>query len=180
CYRCGKKGHVVADCRTKLCDRCDGRGHTADVCPTAKEEAVLAVTSEVRAGVDDDDSSVHASAFKVEETGECSDVGSRMGKGESAWQVGDGATICDSEASTHMTPSADCMTNYRECNLKLRIADRSTRSIEGYGDIRVIFRSGNGLVDVLLKDSEASTHMTPSADCMTNYRECNLKLRIAD
>ncbi|CAN0522574.1 unnamed protein product [Laminaria digitata] len=21
CYRCGKKGHVAADCRTKLCDR---------------------------------------------------------------------------------------------------------------------------------------------------------------
>ena len=30
--------------------RCNGRGHTADVCPTAKEEAVMAVTSEVRAG----------------------------------------------------------------------------------------------------------------------------------
>ena len=75
-----------------------------------------------------------------------------MGEGESAWQVGDEAWICDSGASTHMTPSADCMSNYRKSNLKLRIADGSTRSIEGYGDIKVVFRSGNGLVDVLLKD----------------------------
>ena len=49
-----------------------------------------------------------------------------------------------------MTPSADCMINYRECNLKLRIADGSTRSIEGYGDISFVFRSGNGLVQALL------------------------------
>ncbi|CAN0513451.1 unnamed protein product, partial [Laminaria digitata] len=39
CYRCGQKGHVLADCKTKLCGRCNGRGHTADVCPTAKEES---------------------------------------------------------------------------------------------------------------------------------------------
>ncbi|CAN0523320.1 unnamed protein product, partial [Laminaria digitata] len=55
CYRCGKKGPVAADCRTRLCERCNGRRHTADVCPAAKEEAVLAVMSEVEAGVDDDD-----------------------------------------------------------------------------------------------------------------------------
>ncbi|CAN0429973.1 unnamed protein product, partial [Laminaria digitata] len=125
CYRCGKKGHVAADCRTKLCEMCNGRGHTADVFPTAKEEAVLAATSEVGAGVDDDDDSVHASAFKAEETGECGDVGSGMGEVESAWQVGDEAWICDSGASTHMTPSTDGMTNYRECNPKPRIGDGS-------------------------------------------------------
>ena len=98
----------------------------------------------IKAGATDDegDGSAQASAFKVEETGEC-------GTG-STWQVGDEAWICDSGASTHMTPSADCMLNYRECNLKLRIADGSTRSIEGYGDVRFVFRSGNGLVQVLL------------------------------
>ncbi|CAN0221367.1 unnamed protein product, partial [Laminaria digitata] len=90
CYKFGRKGHVAADCRMKLCDRCNGRGHTADVCPTAKEKAVLAVTSEIGAGVDDDDNS-------------CGSVGIGMGKGESAWQVGDKVWICDSGASTHMT-----------------------------------------------------------------------------
>ena len=44
------------------------------------------------------------------------------------------------------------MIYYRECNLQLLIADGSTRSIEGYGDINVIFRPGNCLVGVLLKD----------------------------
>ena len=77
-----------------------------------------------------------------------------MGEGESAWQVRDEAWLCDSGAPTHMTPSADCMINYRGCNLKLRIADGSTSSIEGYGDINFVFRSGNGLVQVLLTNVE--------------------------
>ena len=58
--------------------------------------------------------------------------------------------FCDSGASSYMTPSADCMINLIECDLKLRIADGSTRSIEGYGGIRFVFRSGKGLVQVLL------------------------------
>ena len=58
--------------------------------------------------------------------------------------------FCDSGASTHMTPSADCITNYRECNLKVCIGDGSTRSIERHGDINVVFRSGTRLVQVLL------------------------------
>ena len=42
------------------------------------------------------------------------------------------------------------MLKCQECNLKLRIADGSTRSTELYGDISVAFRSGNGLVPVLI------------------------------
>ena len=38
---------------------------------------------------DGDDSTVQASAFKAEETGECSGDLGKMGEGESAWQVGD-------------------------------------------------------------------------------------------
>ena len=48
CHRCGKKGHWRIDCTEELCSRCHGRGHAADVCPTSKEEAVLAAS-------DDDD-----------------------------------------------------------------------------------------------------------------------------
>ena len=76
----------------------------------------------------------------------------KKGEGESAWQVGDEAWLCDSGASTHMTPSAYGMINYIECNLKLRIADGSTRTIQGHGDIKFVFRSGNGLVRVTLTD----------------------------
>ena len=72
-----------------------------------------------------------------------------MEEGESTWQVGDEAWICDSGASTHMTPSADAgFTSER--NIKLRITDGTTRSHEGYGDINFVFRSGNGLVNALL------------------------------
>ena len=128
CYRCGKKDHWKADCTAKLCsrcqgrahtadacpvsaekrcNRCNGRGHAADVCPSSKEEAVLAVSNN-----DCDDGTVLASAFKVKETGECSDIVG--GIGESAWQVGAEAWLCDSGASTHTTPSADGLLNYRE------------------------------------------------------------------
>ena len=103
----------------------------------------MEVASEVGARDDDQEkATVQASAFKAEEAGK---NGEGSGEGEPAWQVGDEAWIYDSGASTHMTPSADRMINYRECNLKLRIADVSTRSIKGYGDISVVFRSGNGL-----------------------------------
>ena len=103
CYRSGKKGHWKADCTEELCSRCQGRGHAAnvcpacaekrcsrcngrvhaaDICPSSKEEAVLAVSND-----DVDDGTVQASASKAEEAGECSDALSRMGEGESAWQV---------------------------------------------------------------------------------------------
>ena len=145
CHTCGKKGRWRVDCTEELRSRCHGRGYAADVCPTSKEEAVLAASDG-----DDDYDTVEASAFKARETGECSNVSGKKGKGESAWQVGDEAWLCDRGASTHTTPSADGMINYRECNLKLRIADGSTRTIEGYGDINFVFRSGNGLVQVTL------------------------------
>ena len=102
--------------------------------------------------VDDDSGAVEASAFKSRETGKCSNVSGKKGEGESAWQVGDEAWLCDSGASTHMTPLADGMTNCRECSLKLCIADGSTRTVEGYGDINFVFRSGNGLVRVSLSN----------------------------
>ena len=99
---------------------------------------------------DYDYDTVEASAFKARETGEWSNVSGKMGEGESPWQVGNEAFLCGIGASTHMTPSADGMVIYRECNFKLRIADGSTRTIAGYGDIHFVFRSGNGLVRVTL------------------------------
>ena len=49
CHTCGKKGNWRIDCTEELCSRYYGRGHAADVCPTAKEEAVPAASD------DDDD-----------------------------------------------------------------------------------------------------------------------------
>ena len=136
----------------KLCSRRNRRGYTADICPTSKEEAALAVTGEVgaRVGVGED-GTVKESAFKAEVTGEYGDGFVRMGDEELAWQVGDEVSICDTGASNHMTSSTDYTINYRECNLKLRITDGTTRSIERHCDVNFVCRSGNGfLVDVLL------------------------------
>ena len=145
CQRCGKKGHWRIDCTEELCSRCHGRGHAANVCPTSKEEAELATSDD-----DDDSDAVEASAFEARETDKCRNISDKKGEEESARQVGDEAWLCDSGASTHMTPSADDMIDYRECNLKLRVADGSTRTIQGYGDNNFVFRSRNGLVRVTL------------------------------
>lgn len=122
CYKCGRKGHWRSE-RTAICSRCDGRGHAADIFPTPKEGAVLAVSSEVGARDDDgDDGAVQASAFTAEEIGDCVGVSGRMEGAESAWHVRDKVWICDSGASIHTMLSADSML----------IVGGSSRSIEGY------------------------------------------------
>ena len=51
----------------KLCSRCNGREHPADVCPKSEEEAVLAMTGAVGARVDvGEDNTVQGSAFYAE------------------------------------------------------------------------------------------------------------------
>lgn len=137
--------------RRRLTDGGTDGGHTAGVCPTSKEEAVLAVTSE--AGLWDDegrDGTFQTSAFKAEETGERGDALRTIGDCMLVSQVGDEACICNSRASAYMTRSADRMANYYECSCKLRITDGRTQSVEGYGVIGFVFRPGDGLVGVLL------------------------------
>ena len=88
-------------------------GTRAVVCPSSKEEAVPAVSND-----DGDDGTVKTSAFKAEAAGECRDGLGGMGEGESAWQVEDEAWLCDSGASIHKTPSADCTINCKRIQLK--------------------------------------------------------------
>ena len=76
------------------------------------------------------DGTVQASALTAEEASECSGGLGTMGEGESAWQVGHEDWLCDIGGSTHITPSEDGMAIYGECNLKLGIADGSTRTID--------------------------------------------------
>ena len=64
---------------------------------------------------DGDDGTVQASAFMAEDADECSNDLGRLEDRESAWQVGDEAWLCNRGTSTHMTPRADGMINYREC-----------------------------------------------------------------
>ena len=66
---------MIADCTEKLWLQCNGWGHTADVCSTATEMAVLAVKSKVGARDDEGEGrATQASALKTEKTGECHDI----------------------------------------------------------------------------------------------------------
>ena len=96
-----KVGHWRVACAEELCSGFYRRGYAANVCSTSKKEAVLAASDN-----DDDYFTVVASAFKARETGDRSDVLGERGRGEKAWQAGGAAWLCDSGASTHMTPSA--------------------------------------------------------------------------
>ena len=137
CYRCGMKGHLKADCTGELCSRCHGRAHTADVSPlpmsgprprrsdaaVATDGGTLLISAPRRKkklcwrcrNDDGDDGTVQASAFMAEDADECSNDLGRLEDRESAWQVGDEAWLCNRGTSTHMTPRADGMINYREC-----------------------------------------------------------------
>ena len=85
-----KKGHRIANCTEKLCSLCNRREHTAEVCPTSKEQAVLAVTSEVGTRVDVVRMvrpRLQLSSPKVQASSVI--VFSGMGDRKLAWQVGD-------------------------------------------------------------------------------------------
>ena len=67
CYNCHVRGHFAADCKTKVCKRCGGRGHDESKCPSpADVETALAVELP---GSDEKctTSSVGAAGFMAEE-----------------------------------------------------------------------------------------------------------------
>ena len=67
CYNCHVRGHFAADCKTKVCKKCGGRGHDENKCPSpADMETALAVELP---GSDEESttSSVGAAGFMAEE-----------------------------------------------------------------------------------------------------------------
>ncbi|CAN0394375.1 unnamed protein product, partial [Scytosiphon promiscuus] len=60
--------------------------------------------------------------------------------------------IFDSGASGHVTPNADHLANFRQCQCCLRVASGSLLPIEGHGDIIVDFQSVEGVVRVVLSN----------------------------
>ncbi|CAN0246884.1 unnamed protein product, partial [Scytosiphon promiscuus] len=75
-------------------------------------------------------------------------------EGGVALQAG-GASECwifDSGASGHVTPNADHLTNFRQCQRFLRVASGSLLPIEGHGDLIVDFQSVQGVVRVVLSN----------------------------
>ena len=110
----------------------------------AKQEAVLAFEN---ADLEQDEA-VMTSAFMADHT---------IGKPERvvevqrmSQQAANEAWISDSGASTHTTFSSTGMTNYRKCEKRLiaRVAGGRSLKVLGFGDVAVVFRSGESIIPV--------------------------------
>ena len=98
-----------------------------------------------------DDDSEEKKVFAAHATGKCSlRNGEEVGYEELDKQVAQ--YIAGSGATCHLTPDADGLTNCRECNRPLGLADRRNISIAGYGDLTVASRSNDSWVHVKLHD----------------------------
>ena len=157
CYNCHVRGPFAADCKTKACKTCGGRGHDERKCPSPADiETALAVELP---GSDEESttSSVGAAGFMAEEvdavcghpqahvaSGKCDGSVPTCGVEGLAMQVVEAMEgwYFDTGASGHMSPSSEEMTNFQPCNKSLRVANGVTLPIEGKGNLVVEFQSG--------------------------------------
>ena len=157
CYNCHVRGHFAADCKTKVCKKCGGRGHDESKYPSPADiETALAVEL---LGSDEESttSSVGAAGFMAEEvdavcghpqahvaSGKCDSSVSTCSVEGLAMQVGEAMEgwYFDTGASGYMSPSSEGMINFQPCNKSLRVANGVTLPIEGKGNLVVEFQSG--------------------------------------
>ena len=167
CYNCHVRGHFAADCKTKVCKKCGGRGHGESKCPSpADMETALAVELP---GSDEESttSSVGAAGFMAEEvdavcghpqahvpSGKCDGSVPTCGVEGLAMQVGEAMEgwYFDTGASGHMSPSSEGMTNFQPYNKSLRVANGVTLPIEGKGNLVVEFQYGRKYVRLQLHE----------------------------
>ena len=126
CYICHVRGHFTADCKTKICKKCGGRGHDESKCPSpADMETALAVELP---GSDEESttSSVGATGFMAEEVDAvCGHPQAHVASGKFdgsvptcgveglTMQVGEAMEgwYFDTGAFDHMSPSSEGMTS---------------------------------------------------------------------
>ena len=158
CFNCRGRGHFARDCTTKVCNRCNGRGHHETNCPSpADMESAMAMVIP-----DPGDDAVDAASFVARAEG-CIDasiserlhgalVASGKSVGEGCAGGADGSALeadktyqswcLDSGASGHMSPDSTGVTNFRQCDKILVVANGARLPIEGHDNLAVEFDNG--------------------------------------
>ena len=112
----------------------------------AKEDANLAISDQAGLVADTDDASVSVSQgeheFRLGCSGGTEGLDCEIGERET-W-------IVDSAATKHMIPNPVSISNYRECNGVVRVANGVALPIEGVDDVLMNFQSGFGETDLQL------------------------------
>ena len=151
CFHCRQRGHRKRDYTTResdfvpRCTRCTGFGHEESSCPSDTAVMVMELP------VSEEDPAMEIQAFAAIEAGKCSaTIDDRVGGEALDKQVVQ--YIANSAATCNMTPDADGLTNYRECNRPFGLANGEEISIVGYGDLTVNFRTDHRWVRVKMND----------------------------
>ncbi|CAB1114319.1 unnamed protein product [Ectocarpus sp. CCAP 1310/34] len=149
-FRCGHRRHQAIGCTTNekdflpWCARCEGWGHTKEMCAT--EEAVLAQVVEHESDVD----SVEDQAFCAVAVppGECGTVGEVGLVGDV--EQGQAVYVADTAATCSMFRCADNFVNYRERSgwVKGIGGDKAPVPLLGYGDVTLVLQTEDGGVPV--------------------------------
>ena len=140
CTLCHKHGHWKCRCPGQVCATCKGNGHSTNVCPSGKEDAVFADFH-----TDLDPEELLELDALVAETGENSQLNDTTGKQVVPF-------VADSGASRYAFPSFTNMFNYVECDRTVSTATGDTFLIEGYSDIRVELLSAVQAVRVVMEN----------------------------
>ena len=143
CSICKETGHKWFKCSQRVCSICRETGHDPHKCPKMKKEDANLAISDQAGLVADADAFVSVSQGERDFRSGCS--GRTEGLG---CEIGEIVTwIVDSAATRHRTPNPVSMTNYRECDGIVRVANGVALPIEGVGDILVSFQSDFGETD---------------------------------
>ena len=152
CWVCKSDQHYVCDGPEQICQGCGERGHYIITKCGKMENTVMTVDILGRTSTDDDllvcsEADVEAYTTLKITTGEC--LASMMEEG-GLRQMGADLWLLDTGATGHFTYNPRLIENYAECSRVLCCAGGSTFPIVGTSTLRIILRSGEGVVCLTL------------------------------